>query len=59
MEHRRERRVSYGSQVVGGLVACAVVAVSLHAHVAALAILVAVTFVVLAITPAALRDNRY
>ena len=58
MEHERRHLIGYCSRVVGGLVACAVVAVTLHAHVAALAILSAVTLVVLAIAPVSLRDGR-
>lgn len=58
MEHDRNRVIGYWSRVVGGLVPCAVLAVTLHAHVAALAILAAVALVALAMTPAALRHGR-
>jgi hypothetical protein len=57
MEHERRRLIGYCSRVVAGLVACAVVAVTLHALVAALAILTAVALVVVAIAPLALGDG--
>jgi hypothetical protein len=47
MEHGRDGNVNYLSRVVSGLVACAVVASSLHADVAAVAMLGAVLLVVL------------
>jgi len=50
--------VGYCSRLASGLVACAVVAVSLRADVAAVAILAAVMVVVLAVTSAMLRDGR-
>lgn len=52
-----DRLVSYGSRVVVGLVACAVLAATLHADAAALTILTAVVLVVLAITAVILRDE--
>lgn len=45
----------YCSRVVGGLVACAVAAVTLHAEVAGAAMLVAVMLVVLAVSYLMLR----
>ena len=47
MDHGRDSTVSYFSRVVGGLVACAVVAATLHADVAAVAMLGAVLLFVL------------
>ena len=58
MPHERNPLVGYCSRVVGGLVAFAVVAVTLHRDVAAAAILAAVMIVVLAVTSAMLRDGR-
>ena len=58
MGHERNPLLSYCSRLVGGLVAAAVVAVSLRADVAAIAILATVVVVVLAITSAMLRDGR-
>jgi hypothetical protein len=51
------RLVGYCSRLVSGLVACAVVAASLHAMLAALTMLGAVMVVVLAITSVMLRDG--
>jgi hypothetical protein len=56
MEHGRDPIGGYLSRVVGGLVACAVVAVTLHADVAALAMLGPVLLVVLAAGCLILRD---
>jgi hypothetical protein len=53
----RDRLVAYWSRVVTGLVASGVVAATLHADVAALAIIAVVTLVVLAMTGIALRDG--
>jgi len=47
VERGRDSSVGYLSRVVTGLVACAVVAASLHADVAAVAMLGAVLLVVL------------
>ncbi len=58
MGHERNPLRSYCSRLASGLIACAVVAVSLRADVAAVAILVAVMVVVLAVTSAVLRDGR-
>jgi len=49
MEHGRDTIAGYLSRVVGGLVACAVVAATLHADIAALAMLGPVLLVVLAV----------
>jgi hypothetical protein len=56
--HERNPLVGYCSRVASGLVAIAVVAVTLHRDVAAAAILAAVVFVVVAVTSAMLRDGR-
>jgi hypothetical protein len=58
MGYERERIVRYCSRVVSGLVASGVVAATLHADIAALAIIGAVTLVVIAMTGLALRDGR-
>lgn len=58
MPHERNRLAGYCSRLVGGLIAFAVVAVTLHRDVAAAAILAAVMIVVLAVTSAMLRDGR-
>ena len=58
MGHERDRLVGYCSRLASGLIAVAVVAVSLRADVAAVAILAAVMVVVLAVTSAMLRDGR-
>jgi hypothetical protein len=57
MGNERDRLVGYGSRVVSGLVASGVVAATLHADIAALAIVGAVTLVVLAMTSLVLRDG--
>ncbi len=49
MGDERDGSTGYFSRVVSGLVACAVVATLLHAHVAAVAILAAVLLLVLAV----------
>ncbi|HUA70968.1 MAG TPA: hypothetical protein VMA96_07805 [Solirubrobacteraceae bacterium] len=58
MGHERNPLLGYCSRLASGLVAVAVVAVSLHADVAAVTILAAVMVVVLAVTSAMLRDGR-
>jgi hypothetical protein len=50
MGRGRDRLVGYCSRVIGGLVACAVAAATLHADVAAAAILGAVMLAVVGIT---------
>lgn len=45
--HGRDPLAGYLSGIVGGLVACAVVAATLHADVAAMTIIAAVTIVML------------
>jgi hypothetical protein len=55
MGNERDRLAGYFSRVVGGLVACAVAAVTLHAEVAGAAMLVAVMLVVLAVSCLMLR----
>lgn len=57
MGTERDRLVGYCSRVVSGLVASGVVAATLHADIAALAIVGAVTLVVLAMTSLVLRDG--
>jgi hypothetical protein len=57
MGNERDRIVGYCSRVVSGLVASGVVAATLHADIAALAIIGAVTLVVLAMTGLVLRDG--
>jgi uncharacterized membrane protein YoaK (UPF0700 family) len=57
MEHERDRAVGYVSRLVSGLVASAVVATTLRAEVAALAILATVMLLVLAMTWLMLRDR--
>jgi len=57
MGDKRDRLVGYCSRLVTGLVACAVVATTLHADVAAPVILLAVMLVVLAITFFVVRDD--
>ncbi len=49
--------VGYFSRLVGGLVACAVVATTLHADGAAVTILAAVIVAVLAVATIVLRDG--
>jgi hypothetical protein len=53
----RDRTAAYFSRVVSGLVACAVVAVTLHAEVATAAILATVMVLVLAVSGLMLRDR--
>jgi hypothetical protein len=50
MGDERHPAVGYLSRLVSGLVACAVVAVTLHSHVAAAMILAAVMLVVIVAT---------
>jgi hypothetical protein len=57
MGHGRDRLVGYCSRLVGGLVACAVAAATLHADVAAMAILAAVMLAVLGVTTVMLLDG--
>lgn len=57
MGHERDRLFSYCSRLVASLVACAVGAATLHADVAALAILAAVTLAVLGVTTLLLLDG--
>ena len=57
MGHERDRLVGYCSRLVSGLVASGVVAATLHADIAALAILAAVTLVVLGMTSVVFRDG--
>lgn len=57
MEHERDRLVGYCSRLVGGLVVGAVAAATLHADVAALAILAAVMLAVFGITTVLLLDG--
>ena len=59
MEHGRDPLTGYLSRIVSGLVACAVVAVTVHADVAAVAMLGAVLLVVLATACLLLRDGRF
>jgi hypothetical protein len=58
MEHGRNPLAGYLSRIVSGLVACAVVAVTLHADVAAVAMLAGVLLVVLATACLLLRDDE-
>ena len=58
MPRERNPLVGYCSRVASGLIAIAVVAVTLHRDVAALTILAAVVIVVLAVASAMLRDGR-
>lgn len=57
MRDDRDRAVGYFSRVVSGLVACSVAAVTLHAHVAAVAILATVMVLVAAVSCAMLRGR--
>jgi hypothetical protein len=57
MQDDRGRAVGYFSRVATGLVACSVAAVTLHADVAAAAILVTVMVLVAAVTCAMLRGR--
>lgn len=55
MGNERDRLASYFSRLVGGLVACAVVAVTVHTDVAAVAMLAAIMLVVVAVSCLMLR----
>ncbi|HJS96141.1 MAG TPA: hypothetical protein VJ741_17895 [Solirubrobacteraceae bacterium] len=55
MGDEQHRLVGYFSRLVSGLVACAVVAVTLHTDVAAVAMLAAVMLVVVAMSCLLLR----
>lgn len=57
MTDDRDRAVGYFSRVVSGLVACSVAAVTLHADVAAAAILATVMVLVAAVSCAMLRGR--
>jgi hypothetical protein len=57
MGQDRDRVVGYFSRLVGGLVACAVVAATLHADGEAVTILAAVMVAVLAVATIVLRDG--
>jgi len=57
VKHQRDRLVGYCSRLVTGLVACAVVAATLHADVAAPVILGAVMLIVLAAACVMARDG--
>jgi hypothetical protein len=57
MEHDRSRVAGYLSRLVAGLVACAVVAATLHADAAAVTILGAVMLVVLPLACFMLRGS--
>jgi hypothetical protein len=58
MEHDRDRiAAGYLSRLVAGLVACGVVAATLHADAAAVTILAAVMLVVLPLACFMLRDS--
>jgi hypothetical protein len=57
MEEKRDPAVGYLSRLASGLVACAVVAVTLRAHVAAAAILAAVMLLAIATCCRMLRDG--
>jgi hypothetical protein len=58
VEQQKHPLVPYCSRLVSGLVVCAVVAVTLHADVAAVAMLTAVSLVVLAVTSVILRHGE-
>jgi hypothetical protein len=58
MDRHRERLIGYCSRLVTGLVACAVVASTLHADIAAVTVLTAVMLVLLAITTVMLRNGE-
>ena len=58
MGHQRDPLVGYCSRVASGLVAVAVIAVSLRADVAAVAILAGVMLVVAAVTSVLLRNGN-
>ena len=55
MGNERDRLAGYFSRLVSGLVACAVVAVTLHTDVAAAAMLAAVMLIVVAVSCLMLR----
>ncbi len=57
MRDDRDRSIGYFSRVVSGLVACSVAAVTLHAEIAAAAILATVMVLVAAVTCAMLRGR--
>jgi hypothetical protein len=57
MGHNRDRVAVYFSRLVGGLVACAVVAATFRADVAAVTILAAVMVAVMAVAGLMLRDG--
>jgi hypothetical protein len=57
MGDERDPAVGYLSRLVSGLVACAVVAVTLRAHIAAAAILAAVMLLAIAMTCRILRGS--
>jgi hypothetical protein len=57
MGQDRDGVIGYFSRLVGGLVACAVVATTLHADAAAVAILAAVMVAVVAVAALMLRDG--
>jgi hypothetical protein len=56
--HGGDHTTGYCSRLITGLVVCAVVAVTLHADVAAVAMVGAVVLVVVAVTCLMLRDGR-
>jgi hypothetical protein len=56
--HERDPLIGYCSRLASGLVAVAVIAVSLRADVAAVAILAGVMLVVAAVTSVLLRDGN-
>jgi hypothetical protein len=57
MGNARDRLVGYCSRLVSGLVACAVVATTLRAEVAAVTIVSAIMLVVLAVAGRMFRDD--
>lgn len=58
MEEPPERLIRYCSRVVTGLVACAVLATTVHSDVAAGTLLAATMLVVLTIASIVFRDRR-
>ena len=58
MGHQRDPLVGYCSRVASGLVAVAVIAVSLRADVAAVALLAGVMLVLAAVTSVLLRNGN-
>jgi hypothetical protein len=58
MEHGRDPLARYLSKIVSALVACAVAAATFHQDVAAMAMLVAVTLVMLATAVRLLRGGE-